>query len=203
MNLIIQSLIFANFLFEAGFGLFGPVFAVFITQQISNGDIAVVGYATGLYWILKSIIQVPVGRFLDKIKGERDDFWALFIGQFIMGLVAFLYTFIKTPAQLYILQVLLSVGGALFVPAWYAMFLRHVDKRKEGFEWSINSSLSFGLAGGGAGMLSGFLVKTYGFNFVFVAGAILAWASLLVLLVLRRHLRDHERPPIPRVPRPL
>ena len=199
MNVIIQSLIFANFIFETGFGLFGPVFAIFITEQIRGGGIEVVGYATGVYWILKSILQIPVGRYLDKKKGELDDFWALFVGYFIMGLVALLYVYALKPIHIYLLQALLSVGGALAIPPWYAMFMRHVDKRKEGFEWSINSSLSFGLGTGGAGAIGGFLAKNYGFDFIFIAGAILIWTSLLILLTLRRHLRDHERPPIPRM----
>lgn len=203
MNIIIQALIFASFMFEAGFGLFSPVLAVFITQQIAGGDIAVVGYAAGVYWILKSILQIPVGKYLDKKEGEEDDFWALFLGHFLMGVGALLYLSVHTPFQLYLLQILLAVGGALVVPAWYGMFLRHVDKRREGYEWSINSSLSFGLGAGGAGAIGGILAKTYGFQVIFVGAAILVWASLPILLALRRNLRDHQRPPIPKAPYPL
>ncbi|QQG44932.1 MAG: MFS transporter [Candidatus Sungiibacteriota bacterium] len=203
MNLVIQSLIFASFIFETGFGLLSPIFAVFVTQQVGGGDVTVVGIAAGVYWILKSILQVPVGRFLDKKQGEDDDFWALFAGHFLMGLTVFLYQFARTPIHIYMLQGLLAIGGALLVPSWYAMFLRHVDKHKEGFEWSINSSLSYGLGTGGAGVLGGFLAKAYGFNFIFVTGAILVWASLLMLLVLRRNLRNHQLPPIPKAPSPV
>ena len=203
MNIIIQTLIFASFIFEAGFGLFSPVLAVFITQQISGGDIATVGYASAVYWILKSILQVPIGRALDKKEGEYDDFWALFAGHFLMGFVALLYVFVRTPVHLYLVQALLAFGGALVVPSWYGMFLRHVDKKREGFEWSINSSLSFGLGAGGAGAIGGFLAKTYGFPFIFIAGAIIVWASLPILLVLRRSLRGHQRPPVPKTPSPL
>lgn len=203
MNIIIQALIFASFMFEAGFGLFSPVLAVFITQQVAGGDIAVVGYAAGVYWILKSILQIPIGKYLDKKEGETDDFWALFLGHFIMGFAALLYLTVRTPFHLYLLQAFLAVGGALVVPAWYGMFLRHVDKRREGYEWSINSSLSFGLGAGGAGAVGGFLAKTYGFDFIFIMAAILVWASLPILLVLRRSLRDHQRPPVPKPPSPL
>lgn len=203
MNLIIQSLIFASFVFETGFGLLTPIFAVFVTQQIGGGDVRVVGIAAGIYWILKSILQVPVGKFIDKKSGEEDDFWVLFTGHFIMGLTIFLYQYAGTVTHIYLLQGLLAVGGALVIPAWYGMFMRHVDKRKEGFEWSINSSLSYGLGAGGAGILGGFVAKAYGFDFVFVTGAILVWSSLLVLFMLRRNLRNHQRPPIPRIPQPL
>lgn len=203
MNLIIQTLIFASFLFEVGFGLFLPIFAVFVTEQIQGGNVAVVGYSAGVYWILKSILQIPIGKFLDKRKGEIDDFWALFLGHFIMGLSVFLYIYARTPLQLYGLNALLAIGGALSVPAWFGMFLRHVDKRKEGYEWSINSSLSYGLGTGGAGALGGFLADLYGFKFIFITAAILVWVSLPVILVLRRRLWDHERPSVPKVPYPL
>jgi len=203
MNLIIQSLIFASFFFEVGFGIFMPIFAVFLTNEIPGGNVVVVGYAAGIYWILKSLLQVPVGRFLDRKKGEFDDFWALFAGHFIMGLVVFLYIFANSPLHIYLLQALLAVGGALAVPSWFAMFLRHVDRSKEGFEWSIHSSISYGLGTGGAGALGGILVKLYGFQFIFIAGAILVWASLPILLMLRRHLKDGERPPALKPPYPL
>lgn len=198
MNIIIQALIFASFMFEAGFGLFSPVLAVFITEQVAGGNIAVVGYAAGVYWILKSILQIPIGKYLDKKEGETDDFWALFLGHLLMGFGALLYLSVHTPSQLYLLQTLLAMGGALVVPAWYGMFLRHVDKRREGYEWSINSSLSFGLGAGGAGAIGGILAKTYGFQVIFVGAAILVWASLPILLALRRSLRDHQRPPVPK-----
>lgn len=203
MNAIIQTLIFSNFLFEAGFGFFMPVFAVFITDQIAAGDLAVAGYAVGIYWILKSIMQIPIGRLLDRVKGEWDDFWALLCGHFIMGLVVLLYMFVHSPVQLYLLQVLLAFGGALSVPSWYAMFTRHIDRLKEGFEWSINSSLSFGLGTGGAGIIGGILAKQYGFEIIFLLGAILVWISTLFLVVLRRYIWDGKRPPIPKLPFPL
>ncbi len=203
MNLILRSLILASFMFESGFGLFGPVFAIFVTEQIAGGNVAVVGYAAGVYWILKSLLQIPVGRFLDKKRGELDDFWALFVGHFLMGLVVFLYIFARAPIHIYGLHVLLAVGGALTVPSWYAMFMRHVDKNREGFEWSINSSLSFGLGTGGAGAVGGFLVKTYGFPPVFAAGAVLVWLSLILLLALRRELQKGTHARIPNLPHPL
>ncbi|OGZ95257.1 MAG: hypothetical protein A3I44_05560 [Candidatus Sungbacteria bacterium RIFCSPLOWO2_02_FULL_51_17] len=203
MNVIVQTLIIASFVFEAGFGMFAPVFAVFVTTQIPGGDIAVVGFATGVYWILKSLLQIPVGRYLDKKEGETDDLYSLWAGYFLMGLVVFLYQYIESPLHLYVLQALLAVGGALAVPAWYGMFLRNIDHHKESFEWSINSSLSFGFGTGGAGMLGGYLAQVYGFHFIFVTGALLIWGSLVILFVLRKHLRRGSKVPIPKPPFPL
>lgn len=204
MNLIIQVLIFTSFFFEAGIGLFIPVFAVFITQQIPGADVAVVGYAAGIYWILKSILQIPVGVLLDKKRGEDDDFWALFAGCFITGLSVFLYIFAHSLFQIYGLQALLALGGALMVPSWYGMFLRHADKKMAGFEWSVNSSLSYGLGTGAAGALGGYLAKIYGFNLIFVLGAFMIWASMIILLLFRYRLPGYKhRHPIPKPPYPL
>lgn len=203
MNVIIQALIFSSFIFEAGFGLIVPIFAVFITDQIVGGSVAVAGYAAGVYWILKAILQIPVAKFLDAHDGEIDDFWALCAGHVLMGLAVFLYIYARTPIHIYLLQALLSLGGALAVPSWYAMFLRHVDRRKEGFEWSVNSSLSYGLGTGGAGALGGFLASRYGFNFIFITAAILIWLTIFILFFLRQNFGVREKPPVPKLPYPL
>lgn len=203
MNVIIQTLILGSFVFETGFGLSAPFFAVFVSRQIPGADLAVLGYASGIYWILKSLLQIPIGAWLDRTKGEQDDFWTLIAGHFIMGAVLFLYIFVTTPMELYLLQILLAIGGALAVPPWFAMFIRHVDQLKEGYEWSINSSLSFGVGTGVAGIVGGLLAQHYGFEITFILGGVLVWAGTIFFFVLRRHLAGAKRVSVPKLPYPL
>ena len=39
---------------NSGFSIFGPVFAVFVTKQISGGSLEVIGFATAIFQIFKS-----------------------------------------------------------------------------------------------------------------------------------------------------
>ncbi len=80
INPVVRLIVIVDFFINSAFGSFGPIFAIFITNQVAGGSIRVAGFAAAVYWITKSILQLPIARFLDKTDGERDDFWALFLG---------------------------------------------------------------------------------------------------------------------------
>ena len=82
INKIIWILIFSNFLLEAAAGFLAPILAVFITGSIVGGTISVAGFAAAAYWIPKSIFQIPIGYYLDKKAGEKDDLLLLPLRKF-------------------------------------------------------------------------------------------------------------------------
>jgi len=167
VNKIIRNLVKADLMFLSAFGLITPIFAVFITEQIKGGDIKVVGFAAATYWISKSLFQIPIGRFLDKERGEKDDIRCLVAGFLIAAMVPFAYIFSSFPWHIYALQVIYGLGMAMYNPAWCAIFTRHIDKGKEAFEWSLNSSsLGFGI--GITGAVGGILASQFGFNLIFI-----------------------------------
>ena len=49
-----------------------------LEYRIEGGSATVAGFAAAIYWIVKSIFQLPISRWLDKTDGENDEFWALF-----------------------------------------------------------------------------------------------------------------------------
>ncbi|OGZ32870.1 MAG: hypothetical protein A2V69_00650 [Candidatus Portnoybacteria bacterium RBG_13_40_8] len=185
INKIIRILIGADFIFLSALGLITPIFAVFITGQIKGGTVEVVGFAAGIYWILKSFLQLPIGKFLDKRKGERDDLCFLVIGYLIVACVQFGYILSSLPWHVYLLEGIYAFGMAMAIPAWPAIFTRHIDKGKEAFEWSLESTaLSFG--SGVTGALGGILVAKFGFNLVFlVAGFIAMFGGFLPLFIVK------------------
>ena len=82
---------------------------------------------------------MPIARYIDKHKGEKDDFFLMVFGSLLVSIVPFLYLFIKTPIHLYLVQVVLGIGGSFANPGWYAIFTRHIDKEKEGTEWTLEN----------------------------------------------------------------
>lgn len=206
INKVVRILIQTDLIFFSAFGLIIPIFAIFITQQIKGGDVKVVGFAAATYWILKSILQIPIGRFLDKLKGERDDLYFLITGYLLTAIVPFGYIFSFLPWHIYALQAIYAIGMAMAVPAWAAIFTRHIDKGKEAFEWSLeNSALSFGI--GITGAIGGILVSKFGFDLVFAMVGILAILGGLFPLLIYKNIvprGDHhlrfpkiKKPPIP------
>jgi len=75
INKVIRTLIGADLVFLSALGFVNPIFAIFITSRIKAGSLEVIGFAAAIYWITKSILEIPVGRFLDKRKGEKDDLY--------------------------------------------------------------------------------------------------------------------------------
>lgn len=168
-------------------GIAVPVFAIFITQRIEGANLTTIGYAVAVYWVVKSVLQFPVSRYLDRTKGENDDLFSIMVGLFMIAMSYFLYIFAKTKFDLFLLQSLLAFGGALFVPPWYAIFTRHVDKFEIGFEWSLSSGV-LGASIAVAGALSGIIATKYGFNVLFVLASFVNIVALLSSLYLYKYL---------------
>lgn len=187
VNKIVKVLITSDFFLNLGWGLLSPIFALFVLQKITLNDpvkaAEVAGWAALCYWISKSLMEIPIGRFLDKNKGEKDDYWFMVIGLYIVAFVPLGYMFSIEPMHIYFFQVLHAVGMAMTLPSWLAIFTRHIDKSREAFEWSLETT-SIGAGAGIAGGLGGLLVARFGFDivFVFVSGLTFLAATLLLLL---------------------
>ena len=209
-NKVIRIMVVTEFFFAAAIGMFNPVFAIFASGVIIGGSAKVAGFAMAIFWATKALFQLPVARYLDKTKGEKDDFYAYFIGQILFAIGMFFYLAASTVTHVYLIQALLGVAFALNVPAFYGVFSRHLDKNYESFEWSVYSVFSYSIAVAIAGGLSGIIVDKYGFDSLFVIiGVFYLVAALVNFLFLRPHLvgksehkhlktpgtmgRDHDR----------
>ncbi|MFA5431287.1 MAG: MFS transporter [Candidatus Paceibacterota bacterium] len=187
VNRIVKYLILADIAFWTGWGLVSPVFAVFIIKQVQGGTELVVGTATAIYWLFRSLLVLPSGKLLDKYVGEKDDYLFLVAGNFIAVLVLIGYIFAVYPWHIYILQAFYGIGMAMSLAGWRAIFTRNIDKGKEASEWALDdTSLSFGTAI--AGFTSGFLVTKLGYSITFGIAAFLGFVSIVLLLCLRKEI---------------
>jgi len=185
VNKIVKYLILADIAFWTGWGLVSPVFAIFIVEKIQGGTALVVGIATAIYWLFRSLLVLPSGRILDKYIGEKDDYLFLVIGDFIAALVLFGYIFAVYPWHIYLLQIFYGIGMAMSLAGWRAIFTRNIDKGKEASEWALDDTLlSFGTAA--AGVISGLLVTELGYSITFFIAGVLGILSVVLLLCLRK-----------------
>ena len=188
INKIIKTLIISDFFLNSGWGLMGPVFAIFIFKNIAVGSISeaakIAGFSALFFWVVKSILQIPIGHYLDKNHGERDDFWFMVIGTFMMAFVPLGYLFSSQPWHIYLLQIFYAVAASINFPSWSAIFTRHIDKGKEAFEWGTYSTIS-GIGIGIAGGIGGVLVAYFGFNAVFIFVSVFSVLSGFLLLIIK------------------
>ena len=193
INKIVKYLVLSDLVFWAGWGLITPVFAIFIVDRIQGGTAFVVGIASAIYWILKSILRIPIGMFLDKTIGERDDYWFLTVGLFMAAFVPFGYAIATLPWHIYMLQVFYAIGMAMSLSGWTAIFTRHIDKGKEATEWGIDTT-SVGLGAGISAAIGGWAVTQFGFALVLIAVGILGLIGASILFLLRDEIKgvfDH------------
>jgi hypothetical protein len=189
INKIIKVLITSDFFLNLGWGLLGPVFAIFVVQNITTGSISeaakVAGFVSLFYWVTKSILQIPIGHYLDKNHGEKDDFWFMVIGNSLVVFVPVGYLFSSQPWHIYLLQIIHAIGMSMIIPAWNAIFTRHIDKGKEAMEWSMESTF-LGMGAGIAGGVGGIIAATFGFKVVFVLVSVFTLFSTFLLLLIKK-----------------
>ena len=169
-------------------GLLGPIFALFIEDFIKGGNAAVAGLAAGIYLFTKSVLQIPIAHFIDKIRGEKDDFWLMFIFTILIAFIPLLYLFINTPLQLYIIQFVLGFFTAFTFPTYMAIFTRHIDKKKEGTEWGIYFTLT-DLTGAAFAAVGGYIAITQGFPVLIIAVAVVSFIGAMLLWPIKPYIK--------------
>lgn len=188
VNRTIRFLTYSDIVLLSGWGLINPILAVFIKNQIIGGSIELIGLAATLYFITKSIVQIPVAKWVDSHKGERDDFWVMIAGSFLISFSAFLYIWAKYPWHVYGIQFINGLGQALSYPSWLAIFTRHIDKRKEALEWSIYYTTT-DVGGALTAGLGGFLAVKMGFQYLFVLVGTLSLVGTILLAGITKALK--------------
>ena len=199
LNKIIFIIICSDFLLTVGATLLAPIFALFITQQVQGGSARTVGFAIAIYWITKSVLQLPIAKVIDKNHGERDDYYSMVGGLFFASFVIAAYFFATHIWHVYALQALLGVADAFLLPPFYAVFTRHIDPGREGFEWSLRSSISFGGGSAVGGAMGGLLLALVGFGNIFLLASTFYFMSGIILLSLHPYIIPKTKNPVERI----
>lgn len=203
INKIIKVIIYWDIIINSAWGLLAPVFAIFVVQKITMNDTVqgatVAGFASLFYWLTKSVLQIPIGHYLDKNHGEKDDFWFTVVGTFLTGLVPFGYLISSLAWHIYFWQIIHAIGMSMVIPSAYAIFTRHIDKGKEAYEWGLDSTL-LGIGVGITGAVGGIMVAYFGFQAIFILTGIFTIISALFFFLIRKEMSQkapyiHEIPP--------
>ena len=188
INPTIRFLIISDTVLIGASGLLGPIFAIFVQGFIVGGNEAVAGLAAAIYLFTKSIFQIPVAHIIDKIRGEKDDFWLMFIFTLIIAVIPLAYLYINTPIQLYIVQFFLGLFTAFTFPTFMAIFTRHIDRKKEGTEWGVYFTLT-DLSSALLAAVGGYVAVAEGFTALIFAVVILSLIGALLLFPIKPYIK--------------
>lgn len=193
INRVIQALLIFLFVLNTSNALFQPLFAVFVAGSIVGATLKTVGLAIAIFAIVKSIAQVLLAREIDRRLEERDDFILMLIGGIFATLYPFLIIFAQDVWRLYALQVVLGIGDACILAAYYALFYRHTDRGQEAFEWSLFSVGGITISTGLGAFLGGFIADAFGFPMLFASSGMLALFATVILLLTYPHLKSKQK----------
>jgi MFS transporter, DHA1 family, tetracycline resistance protein len=176
-NRILQILFLYSGLFNFAASLFGPLYAIYVERM--GAGIMPVCYAYSIQLFSITLFTFIVSKLGDKC---RPKVYMLSIGFLIRAVCWFIYIFIHTIPQLYLLQFVMGIGDAFSGPAFDALFAEHLDKDKHIMDYSdwrvvANAAIVLGTT------LGGLIVSHYGFRTLFVFMSILACMSSLGVLI--------------------
>lgn len=189
---IVRYFILADLALMAGWGMIAPVFSVFIIQRIFGATLVTVGLAAAIYWITKSLVQIPIALMLDKTPSERDDYIFLVSGLMLAGVTAISFALIDRIWQLFLVELLHAIAFACYVPSWSGMFARHLDKDHRSLDFTLDSTM-IGLASGVTGLISGILATWLGFNAIFIIAGLLSFVSAGIIFASPELVFPHRR----------
>ncbi|MBI2124384.1 MFS transporter [Candidatus Pacearchaeota archaeon] len=190
MNKVIWLLIISDILILSAFGLIAPIFAIFLNEGITGGSIVAAGTASAIFFIIKSIVQLPLSLYLDK---KRDKLGFLLAGTFIIVIIPLFYAFSQNIKFIFIAQAAYALGAAMAYPSWISLFSMHLDRKHRGFEWSLWST-SVGIGTAITAYIGAVVAQNIGFRNLFFIVSGISFAGLVVLFFIsRKYLKDVER----------
>ena len=169
-----------------GYGLIAPIFAIYINNNLTGGSIFAAGLASTIFFITKSLVQLPFSRYVDK---HDNKYLLLMVGTFFIVLTPVIYMFAKDIAEIYLAQVIYGVGAGLAFPTWLGIWTKHLDKHHESFEWSLYSTLvNVGIAISAS--IGAALADYVGFFYTFFLVTVCSLVGLLVLFLHSKELTN-------------
>lgn len=158
---------------------------LYLATKLDMDAVQVIAIGTSIYYITRSVIQMPIGKITDKIKSDSDEILFLLIGAILMGLPFIVYPFISIPIHYYILQFVFGLGVSFNLTNWRKLFALNVDKNREGTQYGFYEICM----SGGAAIFSaligslGSLSNRY-FDIIIVsAGIVMLLASVWIFLI--------------------
>ena len=177
-------LLVIDILFNGSWSLIGPFFAVFITNQIKGGDIFLVGLASLIFLVSKSISTPIVGFICDRIYGVQDEVKFLKIGIILISLSILGYFFSYLPWHVIFLEIIRGIGISLYAPPRMSLLVHWLKKNRGGFYFSLNDSL-VGILVGIAIFLGSIIIKFFGFKTVFLIAFFICLSNLILISGLK------------------
>jgi MFS family permease len=184
MNRVLKVLMLCDLFVESGLGLIGPIFAIFIDKDVSEGNVFSAGLACFIYLMSRSIGQLALAKQVDKWNmGKTLRF--LILGNLILSLVPLIYIGWKTILGVYIAEFVCGLGSAFDHPCWLKLWSVYLDRDHESYEWSLYS-VAINIGSAVAALVGGVIASYVGFDAAFILVTFLCLCGTSTLYAIRK-----------------
>ncbi len=180
MNKALRILLATNALVLLAGAMLGPIYAIYVEEI--GGDILTASTAWAIFSIVAGIAVFILSKLEEKIK-EKE--LMMVWGYAIMAVAYLGYLIVDVPWKLFIVQIIIGLGQAIYIPAFDGVYTKHLKRKKSVSQWGAWEATDYITAGVGA--LVGGLIATYlGFSVLFILMFLLCLISALFILFLPR-----------------
>ncbi len=181
-HFFIIAFIFINVLVIIAAGFMIPLWSDFVTHI--GGDVRTAGKAILLFSMVIGLVTCLAGVIESKFKHDR---FYMIAAQAVMCLGYAGYFFVHNPQQLYMVQIILGVGGAFQSPVLCALYQQVIPKEKSSQYWGVWNGF-YQIAMGIGALSSAYIVHHYSYTPMFSAMlAIGVFCLVLVIWVMQRN----------------
>lgn len=131
-----------------------PLVAIYLTSKFGGDTLQYIGIATAIYYLVRGVVQLPLGLITDKISSDSDEIALLILGSILMGVPYLFYPLVTDAWQYYFMQVIIGIGASLNLNNWRKLFAKNIDTNKEGQTYGFYETVMsiftavFGFVGG-------------------------------------------------------
>ena len=174
---IFRILLIENIMFEFGAGLYGPIYAIY-TEKL-GGSILTAGIAWAIFLLVLGVCGFATAKYLDRYSLKK----MAIITSILHAVFIFLYVFVSHVWQLFALQLLLGLVGAINFPAWDAWFTKTQDPEKQGSSFALMHGTN-NIGRGLAALIGSSVAFFLGFKMLFLVSSLFVLISTFLLFPL-------------------
>lgn len=180
---VLSVLTLSDFSTWSSANLTGVIFTLFALEHIQGSTITDVGLSSLVFLGVSALLNIPLGKYLDSLKGYLDENYVLVASSVVRGVALILLSFSTALWQLYLLQAVLGVARSMNYVSWRVLFSKFLDPKHVAEQWSVyDSIIAIGL--GVAALIGGYLGDHFPFSYViFIAGVITIIGGVFPLFI--------------------
>ena len=160
--------------------MLGPFYTIFVENI--GGSLFDASLTIAIFAFVAGVVTLISGKYTDKIK-EKE--LIVVFGYAVMGVGFFLYIFVNSIWTLFAVQVLIGFAGAIYAPAFDALYSKHIKAYEAGRVWGTWEAMDYFSISIGA-IIGSLIVYYWGFEMLFILMAAFCFSSALYIYFLPR-----------------